>query len=73
AAAVGLVIDDAIVMIEHIVRRMREGGAHKFHGRVMAAALEFTRPLAGSSAVTLIIFVPLAFLSGVTGALKNAP
>ncbi len=27
AAAVGLVIDDAIVMIEHIVRRMREGGA----------------------------------------------
>jgi multidrug efflux pump subunit AcrB len=44
AAAVGLVIDDAIVMIEHIVRRMREGGARAFHGRVMAAALEFTRP-----------------------------
>jgi multidrug efflux pump subunit AcrB len=67
AAAVGLVIDDAIVMIEHIVRRMREGGASAFHGRVMSAALEFTRPLAGSSAATLIIFVPLAFLSGVTG------
>ena len=32
AAAVGLVIDDAIVMIEHIVRRMREAGAHAFHG-----------------------------------------
>jgi CzcA family heavy metal efflux pump len=72
AAAVGLVIDDAIVMIEHIVRRMREGGAQAFHGRVMSAALEFTRPLAGSSAATLIIFVPLAFLSGVTGAFFKA-
>jgi CzcA family heavy metal efflux pump len=72
AAAVGLVIDDAIVMIEHIVRRLREGGAHSFHGRVMSAALEFTRPLAGSSAATLIIFVPLAFLSGVTGAFFKA-
>ncbi|MEM5387771.1 efflux RND transporter permease subunit [Paraburkholderia phymatum] len=72
AAAVGLVIDDAIVMIEHIVRRMREAGAQAFHGRVMSAALEFTRPLAGSSAATLIIFVPLAFLSGVTGAFFKA-
>jgi CzcA family heavy metal efflux pump len=72
AAAVGLVVDDAIVMIEHIVRRMREAGAHAFHGRVMSAALEFTRPLAGSSAATLIIFVPLAFLSGVTGAFFKA-
>ncbi|KVC41135.1 transporter [Burkholderia pseudomultivorans] len=72
AAAVGLVIDDAIVMIEHIARRMREAGAHAFHGRVMSAALEFTRPLAGSSAATLIIFVPLAFLSGVTGAFFKA-
>jgi multidrug efflux pump subunit AcrB len=59
-------------MIEHIVRRMREAGAQAFHGRVMAAALEFTRPLAGSSAATLIIFVPLAFLSGVTGAFFKA-
>ncbi|MBV6303539.1 efflux RND transporter permease subunit [Candidimonas humi] len=72
AAAVGLVIDDAIVMIEHIVRRTKEGGTHAFKGRVMGAALEFTRPLAGSSAATLIIFVPLAFLSGVTGAFFKA-
>jgi CzcA family heavy metal efflux pump len=72
AAAVGLIIDDAIVMIEHIVRRLREGGSGPIHGRVMAAALEFTRPLAGSSAATLIIFVPLAFLSGVTGAFFKA-
>jgi CzcA family heavy metal efflux pump len=71
AAAVGLIIDDAIVMVEHIVRRMR-GGEGAQHGRVMKAAREFTRPLAGSSMATIIIFVPLAFLSGVTGAFFKA-
>ena len=71
AAAVGLIIDDAIVMIEHIVRRLR-GAPADHHGRVMAAALEFVRPLAGSSASTIVIFVPLAFLTGVTGAFFKA-
>ena len=71
AAAVGLIIDDAIVMIEHIVRRLRgAGGQH--HGRVMAAATEFMHPLAGSSASTIVIFLPLAFLTGVTGAFFRA-
>ncbi|TWB40879.1 CzcA family heavy metal efflux pump [Nitrospirillum viridazoti] len=70
AAAVGLIIDDAIVMVEHIVRRLREG--HGNGGGVLAAAREFTRPLAGSSAATLVIFVPLAFLDGVTGAFFQA-
>ena len=71
AAAVGLIIDDAIVMIEHIIRRFR-GGVGNYRERVMAAAGEFTRPLAGSSASTIIIFAPLAFLSGVTGAFFKA-
>ncbi len=67
AAAVGLIIDDTIVMVEHIMRRMR-GGAGDHHELVMRAAREFSRPLMGSSASTVIIFLPLAFLSGVTGA-----
>ena len=71
AAAVGLIVDDAIVMLEHIIRRLR-GNPGDHHGRVMAAALEFTRPLAGSSAATLVIFIPLAFLDGVTGAFFKA-
>jgi len=71
AAAVGLIIDDAIVMIEHIVRRLRSApGEH--HGRVLEAAREFLRPLTGSSASTVIIFIPLAFLDGVTGAFFKA-
>ncbi|KXS32706.1 MAG: Cation efflux system protein CusA [Candidatus Gallionella acididurans] len=71
AAAVGLIIDDAIVMVEHIMRRLREGTL-PHHERVMNAAVEFFRPLAGSSAATLVIFVPLAFLSGVSGAFFKA-
>ena len=71
AAAVGLIIDDAIVMLEHIARRLR-ASPEDHHGRVMAAAIEFTRPLVGSSAATTVIFVPLAFLGGVTGAFFKA-
>ena len=67
AAAVGLIIDDTIVMQEHIMRRLR-GGRGDHHRLVMGAAREFSRPLMGSSASTIIIFFPLAFLSGVTGA-----
>ncbi|HEV7994533.1 MAG TPA: efflux RND transporter permease subunit [Gemmatimonadaceae bacterium] len=71
AAAVGLIIDDAIVMIEHIVRRLRGAAVHT-EDQVMHAAREFTPPLVGSSASTLVIFLPLAFLSGVTGAFFKA-
>jgi multidrug efflux pump subunit AcrB len=63
--AVGLIIDDAIVMIEQIVRRVRQISGT--NGGVLAAAAEFSRPLAGSSAATVVVFVPLAFLGGVTG------
>jgi multidrug efflux pump subunit AcrB len=71
AAAVGLIIDDAIVMIEHVIRRLRSGEGHH-HIRISQAATEFTKPLAGSSLSTIIIFAPLAFLSGVTGAFFKA-
>jgi len=67
AAAVGLIIDDTIVMVEHIIRRLR-GGKGGHHQQVMRAVREFSRPLMGSSASTIVIFLPLAFLSGVTGA-----
>ncbi len=71
AAAVALIIDDTIVMVEHMVRRLR-GSDREHHLRVMHAAREFSKPLLGSSASTIIIFTPLAFLSGVTGAFFKA-
>ncbi|MCU7939815.1 MAG: efflux RND transporter permease subunit [gamma proteobacterium symbiont of Bathyaustriella thionipta] len=71
AAAVGLIVDDAIVMIEHIIRRLREKNKD-IALTIREAAIEFTPPLMGSSAATIIIFAPLAFLSGVTGAFFKA-
>jgi CzcA family heavy metal efflux pump len=71
AAAVGLIVDDAIVMIEHIIRRLR-GRKGESALTIRNAAIEFTKPLTGSSAATIIIFAPLAFLSGVTGAFFKA-
>ncbi len=71
AAAVGLIIDDAIVMVEHIVRRIR-GSTDDPRARIIKSTREFTGPLAGSSTSTMIIFAPLAFLSGVTGAFFKA-
>jgi multidrug efflux pump subunit AcrB len=62
AAAVGLIIDDAIVMCEHIVRR-----AHARVG-VLEAADEFRKPLIGSSLSTIVIHIPPAFMIGVAGA-----
>ncbi|MDB5494073.1 MAG: acrB/AcrD/AcrF family protein [Phenylobacterium sp.] len=71
AAAIGLIIDDAIVMIEHIERRLGES-SDKGHATIVRAVSEFMRPLVGSSAATIVIFLPLAFLTGVTGAFFKA-
>ncbi|HTC28360.1 efflux RND transporter permease subunit [Dyella sp.] len=71
AAAVGLIIDDVIVMLEHIMRRLRDMQGDVSE-RIAHAAWEFTRPLTGSSAATVVIFLPLAFLTGVTGAFFKA-
>ncbi|MDE2577171.1 MAG: efflux RND transporter permease subunit [Hyphomicrobiales bacterium] len=71
AAAVGLVVDDAVVMLEHIMRRMQEGEANETRGRLVAAA-EMGKPLVGSTLATIIVFAPLAFISGVTGGFFKA-
>jgi len=71
AAAVGLLIDDVIVMVEHIARRVGDKG-EAARDEVLPAAREFLIPLTGSSLATLIVFIPLGFLSGVTGAFSKA-
>ncbi|EQD34125.1 Acriflavin resistance protein, partial [mine drainage metagenome] len=65
AAAIGLMIDDVIVMVEHIARRTGLPHIVNPQATVLQAAKEFFGPLLGSSLATTIIFIPLAFLSGV--------
>ncbi|MHB1949622.1 MAG: efflux RND transporter permease subunit [Gammaproteobacteria bacterium] len=68
AAAVGLIIDDGVVMLEHIMRRLSEGHeGEPTHGPVLSAAMQMLQPLSGSSLATVIIFLPLAFIQGVAG------
>ena len=66
AAAVALIIDDAIVMIEHIMRRMRDNTG-SYLERIHLAVDEFTKPLAASSGATIV-----TFLSGVSGSFFKA-
>ncbi len=67
AAAVGLVVDDGVVMLEHIARRVAEAHGQEVHHAVATAGSQMAQPLLGSSSATVIIFLPLAFLTGVTG------
>jgi CzcA family heavy metal efflux pump len=70
AAAVGLVIDDAIVVLENIVLHRQAG-----QGRLQAiqeALREITIPLIGSTITPIVVFVPLIAIAGVTGAFFRA-
>ena len=71
AAAVGLVVDDAVVMLEHIMRRMQEAEPGT-KPSLLDAAGEMAKPLFGSTAATVIVFLPLAFVTGVTGGFFKA-
>ena len=71
AAAVGLIVDDAVVMLEHIMRRMQESGKSDAPSLLEAAA-EMGKPLMGSTGATIVVFVPLAFITGVTGGFFKA-
>ncbi len=73
AAAVGLIIDDSIVILEnmfsHFVSR-KEGGASSGGPFALAgrSLSELMSAVIGSTASTIVIHIPLAFLGGVTGA-----
>lgn len=71
AAAVGLVVDDAVVMLEHLMRRMQEAESGE-KPSLLDAAVEMARPLFGSTFATIIVFLPLAFITGVTGGFFKA-
>ncbi|MHB1023843.1 MAG: efflux RND transporter permease subunit, partial [Acidobacteriaceae bacterium] len=70
AAAVGLVIDDAIVVVENIVLH-RDAGEDRFEA-VRKALKEITTPLIGSTITPIVVFLPLIFVTGVTGSFFRA-
>ena len=70
AAAIGLVIDDAIVVVENIVM-------HRDNGEPRASAVrkalnEITVPLIGSTITPVVVFLPLISVTGVTGSFFRA-
>jgi CzcA family heavy metal efflux pump len=62
AVAIGLVIDDAVVVVENIHRRAGEGGSS-----VIDAIQQLLAPLVSSTLTTVVVFAPLALLTGVPG------
>src|SRR5947209_17759229 len=67
--AIGLVVDDAIVVVENVERQL-ENGLPPLKA-AQAAMREVTGPIIATTAVLLAVFVPVAFLPGVTGRLYN--
>ena len=70
AAAIGLVIDDAIVVVEAIHTSLAEGKSRR--EAVTAGINEIFRPLVGSTLTPVVVFLPLAFLRGITGVFFRA-
>jgi CzcA family heavy metal efflux pump len=70
AAAIGLVIDDAIVVVEAIYAKVATGLSRL--EAIPAAISEIVRPLVGSTLTPVVVFVPLAFLDGITGVFFRA-
>src|SRR5438105_1488305 len=65
AAAIGLVIDDAIVVVENIFTHISRGQSRR--AAVESAVSEITVPIIGSAITPVVVFLPLTLLTGVTG------
>ncbi len=70
AVGIGLVIDDAIVVVENVFRHLSHGES-RLHA-IQLAANEIATPMISSTLTTVVVFLPLMFLSGVTGAFFTA-
>ncbi len=70
AAAVGLVIDDAIVVVENIVMHRDRGQSRS--EAIRSAIREISKPLVGSTLTPIVVFLPLISITGVTGVFFRA-
>ena len=67
--ATGLVVDDAIVVIENVQRHLEEGAASAMEGDIDRHACEVTSAVIATSLVLISVFVPVSFFPGTTGIL----
>lgn len=67
--AVGLVVDDAIVVVENVERQLEAGLSRK--DATLKAMKEVTSPIIATTAVLMAVFIPSAFSPGITGQLYN--
>jgi multidrug efflux pump len=65
--AIGLVVDDAIIVVENVNRHLEDGMAA--FAAASLAAKELAGPIVAMTAVLLAVFVPIGFQGGLTGAL----
>ena len=66
--AIGIVVDDAIVVVENTMRNIDEHGMDAKEG-ALAAMEEVSGPIVATTLVLLAVFIPTAFLGGITGQL----
>jgi CzcA family heavy metal efflux pump len=75
AIALGALVDDAIIVVENIVRRLRENNGlpeperHGAAAVVLAATREIQGSIVFATLIIILVFLPLFFLSGVEGRL----
>ena len=66
--AIGVVVDDAIVVVENVSRNINESGLQPKEATIKAMQ-EVSGPIIATTLVLLAVFVPTAFLGGITGQL----
>jgi CzcA family heavy metal efflux pump len=67
AVALGVVVDDAIIDVENIVRRLRGPRAGDPRDVIHAASLEVRAPVVYATFVVVLVLAPMLFLSGLQG------
>ena len=65
--SIGIVVDDAIIVVENVQRKLTQGMAPR--DAAVAAMREVTGPIIATSLVLLAVFVPVGFIPGITGKL----
>lgn len=65
--AIGLVVDDAIIVVENVQRHMEEGVTR--YQAALQGARELANPIIAISIVLIAVYVPIGFMGGLTGAL----